>query len=220
MNTPELISILNKKIDEGYTFPLNPRWILCDPGWKILYDRLLACDKPNVQESMNIWYPKDIRERIREISTKFPHGFVQCKDQDHQSSGVSVDLAEMELRRYQRRRSCLSKVKSGILEGDKGGGARRQRTTLFSTTLNMLQIGREVNRVIKKDEMRVATNARQYRESLKEVKCPHTIRESNEFDGREQGNPKRGRRQSRRSSFTETITKNVLKPIQQKLLDL
>jgi len=95
VNAAELKDILRDKIDEGFTFPMNPKWILCDPGWKLLYDKLLASDRSDTQESMGIWYPEDIQRRINEISTKFPDGFVDCNDH------VSVDLAEMELKEYE-----------------------------------------------------------------------------------------------------------------------
>ena len=40
MNVSQLQDYLRKKIDNGYTFPLNPKWILCDSGWKQLYEKL------------------------------------------------------------------------------------------------------------------------------------------------------------------------------------
>ena len=44
-NGEELVDILSEKVDEGFTFPLNPKWILCDPGWKKVYDKLLGEDQ-------------------------------------------------------------------------------------------------------------------------------------------------------------------------------
>ena len=41
-NGEELVDILSEKVDEGFSFPLNPKWILCDPGWKKVYDKLLG----------------------------------------------------------------------------------------------------------------------------------------------------------------------------------
>mmetsp|Transcript_30249 Transcript_30249/g.90059 ORF Transcript_30249/g.90059 Transcript_30249/m.90059 type:complete len:402 (+) Transcript_30249:1401-2606(+) len=39
---PELRELLCPKIGKGFTFPLNPKWIVCDPGWRNVYDRLLS----------------------------------------------------------------------------------------------------------------------------------------------------------------------------------
>jgi hypothetical protein len=38
MNVKELQEILIEKIDVGFTFPINPKWVLCDPGWKRVYE--------------------------------------------------------------------------------------------------------------------------------------------------------------------------------------
>ena len=99
-NTEGLIDILCEKIDEGFTFPLNPKWILCDKGWRRVYDKLWASDRPNVQRSLSIWYPVEIRDRIDEISAKHPQGFVDTSISSDQSSGVRADLAQLELERY------------------------------------------------------------------------------------------------------------------------
>lgn len=99
-DTSGLINILSEKIDQGFTFPLNPKWILCDPGWKVVYDKLLASVKPNVQNSMDIWYPEEIRKRIDEISNKYPSGFIDTSKGSDQSSGVRADLAQLELKRF------------------------------------------------------------------------------------------------------------------------
>lgn len=77
LNEEELRELLSERIDKGYTFPLNPKWVLCDPGWKEVYDKLLASTKSNVQESLDCWYPPSsgIRERIEAIYEKHPRGF-------------------------------------------------------------------------------------------------------------------------------------------------
>jgi hypothetical protein len=80
MNANGLQEFLSGMLDKGYTFPLNPKWVLCDPGWKKLYDKLLlSTSKPNVQDSVNVWFPKDsgVREKIEAIHKKHPNGFVR-----------------------------------------------------------------------------------------------------------------------------------------------
>ena len=71
-----LQSFLSAKIDQGFTFPLHVKWILCDEKWKELYDKLMASDVKNVQDSMDIWFPPDsgIREKIEEIHSRHPNG--------------------------------------------------------------------------------------------------------------------------------------------------
>ena len=77
MNEQELKEFLSERIEEGYTFPLNPKWILCDPGWKELYDKLLASNREEVKQSMAIWFPPDsgVREQIKAICRRHKSGF-------------------------------------------------------------------------------------------------------------------------------------------------
>lgn len=119
-NPRELIDILCEKIDQGFTFPLNPKWILADSGWKLVYDKLMASNKPNVQDSMNIWYPDEVRQRINEISANFPLGFVDPgKDAGALGfqSGVQTDLAVLELRKYMIRMEAKQKIRKALRRG-------------------------------------------------------------------------------------------------------
>jgi len=113
-NSKGLINILCEKVDQGFTFPLNPKWILCDPGWKRVYDKLLASEKANVQDSMDIWYPGEIRRRIDEISTKYPNGFDDRWSSSGKPLGVETDLAKLELRRYKVRMESFEKIRRAI----------------------------------------------------------------------------------------------------------
>ena len=61
---------------------------------------------------MAIWYPEDVRKRIHEITTKYPNGFMQ--EGQH---GRGIDLAELDLRRYNAMTSGQSKLKRAILGG-------------------------------------------------------------------------------------------------------
>eukprot|EP00577_Skeletonema_sp_RCC1716_P002534 CAMPEP_0113381314 /NCGR_PEP_ID=MMETSP0013_2-20120614/5229_1 /TAXON_ID=2843 ORGANISM="Skeletonema costatum, Strain 1716" /NCGR_SAMPLE_ID=MMETSP0013_2 /ASSEMBLY_ACC=CAM_ASM_000158 /LENGTH=945 /DNA_ID=CAMNT_0000263719 /DNA_START=15 /DNA_END=2852 /DNA_ORIENTATION=+ /assembly_acc=CAM_ASM_000158 len=168
----ELMEILADKIDEGFAFPLNPKWVLCDEGWKDLYDKLLASEAPNVQDAMNVWYPTDVRERIAAISSKHPSGFspseeaqaIPAKSQEptrrptvstdleqHElevfksQKDVTSDTAELELERYKHARSGVEKIRRALLKKKK-----TKKDTFFSTALVMLQIGKEADARIKK----------------------------------------------------------------------
>jgi len=151
VNSAELIDILCEKIDQGFTFPLNPKWILCDNGWKQVYNKLLESSRSNVKESMNIWYPEDVRRRIHEISTQFPRGFVQDDDDDDETIPISIhaQLAEMELKRYSALRSGLRKARRSFQKNSINQGA----PTFFATTHMMLGIGREVDSLEKVNQV-------------------------------------------------------------------
>jgi len=100
----ELQHFLSRQLDVGYTFPLNLKWVLCDPGWKAIYDKLLASQKPKVQDSLNVWYPLEsgLREQVENISNRHPNGFRRNRRLDrmislHQSGTAALDLAIEEL---------------------------------------------------------------------------------------------------------------------------
>ena len=73
----ELIDILATKIEEGFCFPLNPKWVLMDPGWMNLYRKLLRSPQKNVQDAMKIWFPPEtgIRDDIERICDHLLHLF-------------------------------------------------------------------------------------------------------------------------------------------------
>ena len=100
VNVPELQELLITKIDEGFTFPINPKWVLCDPGWRRVYDKLLASKKPNVQDSLNCWLPPEtgLREEIDSISERHPLGFEGVATQH--GAGAQYDMLQDDLERY------------------------------------------------------------------------------------------------------------------------
>ena len=76
--------------------------MLCDKGWKAIWDKLLASSHPNVQSSINVWCPPDsgIRERIEAVYEKYPRGY---EAKSEKKVGTTLwDEAEMELEKYQR----------------------------------------------------------------------------------------------------------------------
>ena len=82
VNVKDLQTILSQKIREGFVFPLNPKWILCDPGWKKIYDELMASEALYADLSKDVWFPPHtgIRDRIEQIHARHPNGFQRCTD--------------------------------------------------------------------------------------------------------------------------------------------
>jgi len=112
VSTKELQSILRERIREGYTFPLNPKWLLCDPGWITLFEELLQSNEPSVRHSIDQWLPRDsgLRERILDISKRFPNGF-KSEDNAMSQSGC---MAEHEYERYLVVQRAKQKIKSFV----------------------------------------------------------------------------------------------------------
>jgi len=126
VNKDELIDFLCERASEGFTFPLNPKWILCDKGMKRVYDRLMASDCPIVQESLDVWYPKQsgVRAQIERVHMQKPNGYIRCMEemsdsQSLESSTHLIDLAQHELKHYtdfhRVKRRLKGMLKTGML---------------------------------------------------------------------------------------------------------
>lgn len=123
VNAKQLQSILSQRIWDGFVFPINPKWILCDPGWKRLYDQLMASDALYAEYTKDVWYPPSsgVREKIDRIAAKFPNGFQRLREdpaekrrRDRRNFGLTkgmdgnaasaFDLAQLELERFELRK--------------------------------------------------------------------------------------------------------------------
>jgi len=116
VNGKELREFLLQKIQEGFTFPLNPKWILCD-GWKEVYDSLLASDNANIQKALDIWFPPGtgVRETIESIQKRHPDGFPQGEKDEDMDGTAAMDLATLKLERYMVVRYARIKLHAGLV---------------------------------------------------------------------------------------------------------
>ena len=213
VDSNELKEILSERVDEGFTFPMNPAWILTNPNFKELYDKLIASNKPNVRESMEIWYPKEIQQRIHNITSKYPEGFVSyTKPSRDRTSGNSCDLAQMELKRYNVRRKGQSKLRRALTRQR----LKKNKTpTLFSTTLMMLQFGKE-SEVHESRQLSMITDD-DCEDDQEEKAVPHVDkkmprRSSKSLAGSNKGSKRRSFAEARRASFDRLV-----KPIKRAL---
>lgn len=130
LDVTQLQELLLQKIQEGFVFPLNPKWILCDPGWKNVYDHLMKSDALYADTCRDVWYPPalDIRQRIEKICKKHPNGFVRADGRvsyvaskgysplrkvleggEELSGNAYFELAELELENYYSRKNTLAR---------------------------------------------------------------------------------------------------------------
>ena len=128
----ELKDILCARIDEGFCFPLNPKWILADKGWKKVYDKMMESKDETVQRSLDSWYPREsgIRDKIEAIHARFPNGFetVGGHAVKTEMEGMeAMNLAEDELRRYLIIRRAKMKLKAALMFGKIGGAVLRRK---------------------------------------------------------------------------------------------
>ena len=132
---------LCRKIDDGFCFPLNPKWILADKGWKRVYDKMMACESVDVQRSLNTWYPPEsgIRDQINNVFQRFPGGFkvLNSKAQNKKIKMEGMDamnLSMNELRRYLIVRRVRMKIKAALVFGTYGGKVLRTFANMLLAT--------------------------------------------------------------------------------------
>jgi hypothetical protein len=135
-----LQEILKEKIDLGYTFPIHPKWIMCDFGWKEVYDKLMASNRTNVQDSLKVWYPPEsgIREKIEVIHQRHPEGFMRGlgRAQSHRfeemDGTAAMDLAEQELKYYLTLQRAKRKLRGYLLWSRILTDKRKERAARFA----------------------------------------------------------------------------------------
>lgn len=131
LNVSELQGLLLTKIQEGFVFPLNPKWILCDPGWKNVYDHLMNSQALYADLCRDVWYPPGlgIRKRIEKICEKYPMGFRRgdgrvsfvaskgysplrqvLEGGEEMSGNAYFELAELELEQFSRKQTLARQI--------------------------------------------------------------------------------------------------------------
>lgn len=59
----ELQTFLLDRIDDDFSFPLNPKWVLCDAGpWRQMFHKLLESE--TARESLDAWLPGSLRDQL------------------------------------------------------------------------------------------------------------------------------------------------------------
>jgi hypothetical protein len=140
-----LRSFLLARIADGFAFPLNPKWVLCDEGWLDIFEALRA--SPHGQECLACWLPPStgLAERMLRIAHDFPLGFQEQKAAGAAADGsgdgeedgsLDWDLAGYRLRRHVVLRRARIKLKAiynfsllaqqGASNGRGGRGGREQ----------------------------------------------------------------------------------------------
>ena len=101
---------LMARLQEGYSFPLNPKWILCDPGFRDIFDAMQSA--PHAQESLDSWLPAELRKRINELLKAYPEGFQPVAKEGESVIMIDNDMAEWELRRHAALARAKAKLKA------------------------------------------------------------------------------------------------------------
>merc|ERR1712216_491897 len=111
---------LKEQVALGFTFPLNPKWVLCDDGWYAIYEAL--CKRTNV----STWFSPVIQEIIESIHKDYPNGLPKRNGTDN----LDIGLAELELANHITKRlgSTESKTMAMLMVMGKTGMKIRRVT--------------------------------------------------------------------------------------------
>jgi hypothetical protein len=138
----KLVGFLIDRVSEGFAFPLNPKWILCDQGWHAVFAAM--CTSPTASGALECWLPRasGLRERIDAISRAHPAGFRRLNRRDPSlpaSGGAEdpagddddddddADLAEWKLKRYRTLRRAKVKLRAALIWVRIANEGRRKR---------------------------------------------------------------------------------------------
>ena len=131
MNREGLRSFLMARVGDGYAFPLNPKWVLCDEGWIDVFRAVQA--SPYAREALASWLPPEsgLLERINTIASLHPNGFRPVAPQEGEivEAALDQDVAEYELRRsivLKRARNKLRAVFKFSMMAQQGQGRREE----------------------------------------------------------------------------------------------
>ena len=143
VNVEGLLNFLSARIDLGYAMPLNPKWVLCDPGWWGLYQKLITSRNRWTREACQAWLPSrsGLRERLEQLHERYPRGFVRSEgsiiggavdqwlDPDLASldPDLDPDLAEYKLERFRVLQRAKKKMRTMFVMLNLIKGARAKR---------------------------------------------------------------------------------------------
>lgn len=119
----DLRSFLAERAREGYTFPVNPVWLVRDEGW---YEVIEELEKTEAgRRSLELYYPSGsgIRELIEELQENFPKGFVPISDDDPDMDLDAEEQADLVFKNQAMlQRGSVWSMKTGF-----PGGVPKQR---------------------------------------------------------------------------------------------
>ena len=106
----ELRTFLLERIPEGFSFPLNPKWLLCDEGWWEVYAALQASDA--AAQALEAWFPGGLRDEMAAIRAAYPVGFQPTGSREGAEEEMDQDKAEWELGRFMALQRAKAKLKA------------------------------------------------------------------------------------------------------------
>jgi hypothetical protein len=131
VNQTQLQSFLLLMISHGFIFPLNPKWIVADPGWYDIFNAMRkrgqkkttdgadVCN-PSIERALRAWYPShrgrfNLIEEMDRIHSTYPMGFLPPKKAASTLTNTE-QIDDMQLVTYERDRyATLRRAKHKLM---------------------------------------------------------------------------------------------------------
>jgi hypothetical protein len=117
VNQKQLQSFLLLMISHGFIFPLNPKWVVADPGWYNIFDAMrkrggkktpggMYARNPSTERALLSWYPShggsfNLIYDMDRIHAMYPMGF---RPPIKSASSITGQIDDMQLVTYERDR--------------------------------------------------------------------------------------------------------------------
>lgn len=134
LDMPALRAFLIDRVHDGYAFPLNPKWVLCD-GWYDVFAALMATPHAQARQCVDAWFPLQtgVRQTLDRVHAQYPNGLPSAGPGWLGGDNAPLDsrIAELRLRRHIVYRRARVKLRA-LLFFTMAGTERRQRLALGS----------------------------------------------------------------------------------------
>ncbi|CAL1171962.1 unnamed protein product [Cladocopium goreaui] len=131
-NSAGLLEFLLARVQDGYSFPMNPVWPVRDEGWYEVFNALVK--SPDAQDCLAAWFPKEsgVVEYVEKLHKLYRDGFhiFTGFDRMHRAGSTSnwLKLREFALcSELQLLESQVAEAAAGIVRGP-GGADRHVRS--------------------------------------------------------------------------------------------
>jgi len=115
VNPSQLRHFLTRRAADGFVFPLNPKWLLCDEGWYDVFQTLR--NHSEGRKAIDAWVPSHLQKQITALHHAYPEGFQRVGATPAELETVEEDyeIAELHLKRYIIVRRAKLKLRSILL---------------------------------------------------------------------------------------------------------
>jgi len=146
VDEPTLRAFLSARIDDGYSFPLNPKWVLCDQGWYDLWEKMNASKA--AAAALDSWFPRSsgLRERIAKIHEDHPEGFKHTAADGHViEHEIDCDMADLLLERDMTLQRAKQKLKMVLLWNKLGGNNEKESLGKSPTAVGLRRLSMDLH---------------------------------------------------------------------------